>query len=70
MAHRLLAPLDALLGSGDPIWLMTRVAYPGNVGMVIRTAEVSGAAGIVVDASFDAEGRKAALRAAMRAALW
>ena len=48
-------------------WLLAGVAYPGNAGFAIRTAEVSGAAGIVVDGSFDHAGRRQALRAAMRA---
>ena len=61
------AGIDEMLARGGAIWLMVGVAYPGNVGMVIRTAEVSGAEGIVVDADFDGEARKAALRAAMRA---
>ncbi len=61
------AGVEEMLALGGALWLMVGVAYPGNVGMVIRTAEVSGAEGIVVDADFDGEGRKAALRAAMRA---
>jgi TrmH family RNA methyltransferase len=49
------------------VWLLAGVAYPGNAGFAIRTAEVSGAAGIVLDAPLDGSGRKAALRASMRA---
>jgi 23S rRNA (guanosine2251-2'-O)-methyltransferase len=61
------ASLQDLLASPGAVWLVTDVAYPGNAGFAIRTAEVSGAAGIVVDASFDHTGRRRALRAAMRA---
>ncbi len=61
------ASIEEMVARGGASWLLVGVAYPGNVGMVVRTAEVSGAEGIVVDARFDSEGRKAALRASMRA---
>jgi RNA methyltransferase, TrmH family len=61
------AELDASLARGGAFWLLVGVAYPGNVGMVIRTAEVSGADGIAIDGRFDHEGKRAALRASMRA---
>jgi len=61
------ARLPEVLATGGPLWLLTGVAYPGNAGFAIRTAEVSGAAGIVLDTSFDREGRRQALRASMRA---
>ncbi len=61
------AGIDEMIAAGGACWLLVGVAYPGNVGMVVRTAEVSGAEGIVVDARFEGEGRKAALRASMRA---
>ena len=61
------ADLGESLARGGAFWLLVGVAYPGNVGMVIRTAEVSGADGIAIDASFDHEAKRAALRASMRA---
>jgi tRNA G18 (ribose-2'-O)-methylase SpoU len=61
------ADLDATLARGGALWLLVGVAYPGNVGMVIRTAEVSGADAIAIDSSFDHEAKRSALRAAMRA---
>jgi TrmH family RNA methyltransferase len=61
------ADLDAVLARRGAVWLMVGVAYPGNVGMVIRTAEVSGADAVVVDPVFDHTGKRAALRASMRA---
>lgn len=61
------ASLDEVLAVGGALWLLTGVAYPGNAGFAIRTAEVSGAAGIALDASFDHAGRRQALRASMRA---
>ena len=61
------ASLEEVLATEGPLWLLTGVAYPGNAGFAIRTAEVSGAAGIALDVSFDREGRRQALRASMRA---
>ncbi len=61
------ATLEVLLAAGGALWLLVGVAYPGNAGFSIRTAEVSGAAGIAIDATFDRTGRRQALRAAMRA---
>ena len=61
------ADLDELMARRGPVWLLAGVAYPGNAGFAIRTAEVSGAAGIVLDTPLDRTGRKAALRASMRA---
>jgi tRNA G18 (ribose-2'-O)-methylase SpoU len=55
-----------LAGTGAA-WLLAGVAYAGNAGFAIRTAEVSGADGIFLDAALDAAGRRRALRAAMHA---
>ena len=73
------ASVVALLGAapeGDLIevlerpgaaWLLTGLLYPGNAGFAIRTAEVSGAAAVFLDTSFDHQKRREAVRAAMRA---
>lgn len=75
------APTDALALVGPPttaglaelverpgaVWLLSDMRYPGNTGFAIRTAEVSGAAGVVVDARFLGGTRRDALRAAMGA---
>jgi len=61
------ASLADSLARGGAFWLLVGVAYPGNVGMAIRTAEVSGADGIAIDGRFDHEAKRAALRASMRA---
>jgi TrmH family RNA methyltransferase len=61
------AELEAVLARRGAIWLLVGVAYPGNVGMAIRTAEVSGADAVVVEPAFDHTGKRAALRASMRA---
>ena len=60
------SPEDALAGGGVA-WLLVGVAYPGNAGFAIRLAEVSGAACVFVDADFQHEGKREALRASMRA---
>jgi TrmH family RNA methyltransferase len=61
------ASLEETLAAPEPVWLLVGVAYPGNAGFAVRTAEVSGAAGVVIDARFDRPARREALRAAMRA---
>ena len=63
---RPVGPADVLARPGAA-WLLTGVVYPGNAGMAIRTAEVSGADAVVVDPVFDHTGKRAALRASMRA---
>jgi tRNA G18 (ribose-2'-O)-methylase SpoU len=52
-----LATLDELLQRGGICWLLHRAAYPSNVGFAVRTAEVSGADGVIVDADFNHEQR-------------
>jgi len=61
------APLADVLARPGCAWLLADVAYPGNAGYAIRTAEVSGAAAILLDCGFDAAGRRLALRASMHA---
>lgn len=61
------ARLDEIQAAGGALWLLAGVAYPGNAGFAIRSAEVSGAAGVLVDATFGRPGRRQALRTAMRA---
>jgi TrmH family RNA methyltransferase len=56
-----------LLGREGPAWLLCGDVYPGNAGFAIRTAEVSGAAGVFLDTGFDHVQRREALRASMRA---
>lgn len=47
------ATLPELLGRGGISWLLHRARYPSNVGFAVRTAEVSGADGVIVDAEFN-----------------
>ena len=51
----------------DAVWLLTGTAYPGNAGYVIRTAEVSGADGVIIDSEFNRVDRRECVRFAMRA---
>ncbi|MET0385494.1 MAG: TrmH family RNA methyltransferase [Polyangiales bacterium] len=51
------ASLPELLQRGGITWLLHRAGYPSNVGFAVRTAEVSGADGIIVDAQFNHEQR-------------
>jgi tRNA G18 (ribose-2'-O)-methylase SpoU len=52
-----LASLSELLGRGGISWLLHDSSYPSNVGFAVRTAEVSGADGLIVDATFNHEQR-------------
>jgi 23S rRNA (guanosine2251-2'-O)-methyltransferase len=61
------AALEEALDGAGAIWMLVGTAYPGNAGFVIRTAEVSGAAGVVIDADFDRAARRDAGRIAMGA---
>jgi TrmH family RNA methyltransferase len=60
------SPEQALAADGAA-WLLVGVAYPGNTGFAIRTAEVSGADAVFVDNAFDHDAKREATRAAMRA---
>jgi 23S rRNA (guanosine2251-2'-O)-methyltransferase len=51
------ADLDALCARRGAVFLLHQAAYPSNVGFAVRTAEVSGAEGVIVDARFNHEQR-------------
>ncbi len=51
------AELDELLARGGLTWLLHRATYPSNAGFVVRTAEVSGADGVVIDARWNHQDR-------------
>jgi tRNA G18 (ribose-2'-O)-methylase SpoU len=57
LGHSPSASLEELLTRGGMCWLLHRASYPSNVGFAIRTAEVSGADGVIVDAVFNHEQR-------------
>jgi tRNA G18 (ribose-2'-O)-methylase SpoU len=60
------ATLAEMFDRPGPVWLLAGPSYPGNAGLATRAAEVSGAAGVCIDAEFDRAGRRACLRASMR----
>lgn len=62
------AALSELLARGGLTWLLHRIAYPSNVGFAVRTAEVSGADGVIVDAEFNHEQRARIAHVSMGAA--
>jgi 23S rRNA (guanosine2251-2'-O)-methyltransferase len=51
------ADLAGLCARRGAVWLLHHAAYPSNVGFAVRTAEVSGAEGVVVDARFNHDQR-------------
>jgi len=59
------ATLAETCARAGAVWLLVGTEYPGNAGLAARTAEVAGAAGVCIDAPFDAGARKACLRASM-----
>lgn len=61
------ADADAVLAGEGAVWLLVGITYPGNTGFAIRTAEVTGAAGVFAESALLHEGRREAVRAAMRA---
>jgi tRNA G18 (ribose-2'-O)-methylase SpoU len=62
------AALSELLARGGLTWLLHHIAYPSNVGFAVRTAEVSGADGVIVDAEFNHEQRARITHVSMGAA--
>lgn len=56
-----------LLGRPGAVWLLSGAAYPSNVGFAIRTAEVSGATGLIVDGAFSGAQRSRARHVSMGA---
>jgi 23S rRNA (guanosine2251-2'-O)-methyltransferase len=59
--------LPELCGRGGALWLLSGVAYPSNVGFTIRTAEVSGADGVIIDGRFNHADRSRVAHVAMGA---
>ncbi|HEX7480488.1 MAG TPA: TrmH family RNA methyltransferase [Polyangiales bacterium] len=63
------AELDDLLTRGGISWLLHRASYPSNAGFVVRTAEVSGADGVVIDAQWNHQDRSRVRHVSMGASL-
>ncbi len=60
------AHLADVMAQSGVVWLLVGCTYPGNAGYVIRCAEVSGAAGVVIAGEFDRVERRDSLRYGMR----
>jgi TrmH family RNA methyltransferase len=58
--------LDLALHRSGAIWLLAGLSYPSNAGAAIRTAEVSGAAAVIIDGPFNNAARRSALRISVR----
>jgi len=58
--------LEQVLGRPGAIWLLAGLTYPSNAGVAIRTAEVSGAAAVIIDGPFNNAARRSALRISVR----
>jgi TrmH family RNA methyltransferase len=61
------ASLDELMSAEGPVFLLVGLRYPGNVGFILRSAEVAGAAGVVLATHWEGTELTEALRIGMRA---
>lgn len=59
--------LDALMARDGLVVVLVGLRYPGNVGFIVRAAEVAGAAGVVLAESWTRAERASAMRFAMQA---
>jgi tRNA G18 (ribose-2'-O)-methylase SpoU len=61
------ASLEGLMASDGLVVILAGLRYPGNVGFIVRSAEVAGAAGIVLSNDWNRSQLDEALRVGMRA---
>lgn len=59
--------LDALMARAGLVVVLVGLRYPGNVGFIVRAAEVAGAAGVVLAERWTRAERASAMRFAMQA---
>ncbi len=59
--------LDELMDRGGLVLVLIGLRYPGNVGFIVRAAEVAGATGIVLAETWTRSERASAMRFAMQA---
>lgn len=59
--------LDELMGRDGLVLVLVGLRYPGNVGFIVRAAEVAGAAGVVLAEDWTRAERASAMRFAMEA---
>tara|TARA_Y100000031_G_C8073869_1_gene316420 strand:- start:14 stop:751 length:738 start_codon:yes stop_codon:yes gene_type:complete len=58
--------LEEVFERGGLVWLLHGITYTGNAGFSIRTAEVSGADAVLIDAEFSHDERRNAERQSVR----
>jgi len=58
--------LDGLMEADGLVLVLVGLRYPGNVGFILRSAEVAGAAGVVVVSDWTGSQMEEALRVGMR----
>jgi len=61
------ASLDELMSRDGLVLVLVGVRYPGNVGFIVRAAEVAGAAGVVLAEDWTRADRASAMRVSMQA---
>ena len=61
------ATLDELMSRTGLVFVLVGLRYPGNVGFILRSAEVAGAAGVVLQNDWEGSQLLEALRVGMRA---
>ena len=59
--------LEEVLARGGLVWLLHGITYTGNAGFSVRTAEISGADAVIIDADFSHDERRNAERQSVRA---
>lgn len=59
--------LAELMARPGAVWLLAGITYPSNAGFLIRTVEVAGATGVVLDSPFSRAEKLRALRISMGA---
>jgi tRNA G18 (ribose-2'-O)-methylase SpoU len=59
--------LDELMLAAGLVFILVGLRYPGNVGFIIRSAEVAGAAGVILATNWKGSEFTEALRVGMRA---
>jgi tRNA G18 (ribose-2'-O)-methylase SpoU len=59
--------LPSLMAAEGIVFALAGLRYPGNVGFILRSLEVAGAAGVVLDSDWAASQREEASRIGMRA---
>ena len=65
--HSSHSTLDELMDRDGLVFVLVGLRYPGNVGFIIRSAEVAGAAGVVLASDWEGSQLSEALRVGMRA---